>query len=133
MYAIGQQTKILEQMNTQELLQVKIQMAQLVDNYKSYEDLTPDNPPKIIVGSYWSPRYGFIRMCENVIAYDFSFPRKLIIGIEIGSKFAGGDSTIINQVRTDAKNILRNFAFNHKGYILDNYGSAYYQVGYYKE
>jgi len=113
-----------------DFLEKKNQLINLVEKYKSYEDLTIDSPPKI--SNYWSPTFGFIKLCENVTAYEnsFLFPRKIILGIQIGTRFANGNLDIINQVRSETVTILKELVIKNKGFVLNQYGSAYYQIGY---
>ena len=117
----------------QELIQIKSDLLQVIDKYKQYQDLTPGKPPAI--GGYWSPAYGDLKVVENVIAYDGydgMFVRQIVIGINIGSKFANYDRGIISALKSEIRDVLKFLVEKHGGFIFDKYGSAYSQLGWVK-
>ena len=118
----------------QDLIQVKSEMDKIVEKYKQYEDLTPNKPPA--TGGYWSPAYGYLKIVENQTAYDGYdgiFVRQIVIGVNIGSKFANYNKDIISALKSDVKSVLLSLVQNHGGFIIDKYGSAYSQLGWVKK
>lgn len=117
-------------MFNQDLIQVKSDLLQIVEKYKSYQDLTPDKPPAI--GGYWSPAYGNLTVVENAIGYEYSFARKIVIGVNIGSKFAGYNREIVSALKSEIRTVIKSLIEKHGGFIFDQCGSAYSQLGWSK-
>lgn len=115
----------------QDLIQVKSELNKVVEKYKQYEDLTPNKPP--VNGGYWSPAYGDLKIVENVIGYSYSFARNILIGVNIGSKFANYNRDILASLKAEVKAILKPVIEKHGGFIHDEYGSAYSQLGWVKK
>ena len=114
----------------QDLIQVRSELNKVVEKYKQYEDLTPNKPPAI--GGYWSPAYGNLTLVENTIGYEHSFARKIVIGVQIGSKFAGYNREIISALKSEIKTVIKPLIEKHGGFIFDQYGTAYSQLGWSK-
>lgn len=110
-----------------DISEAKIKLAAIVAKYKSYEDLTPSQPPKI--GSYWSPSYGFLRISENTTGYQYGFSVPIKIGVEIGSKFANYNYDVINSLKAEVIEVINQLIAKHGGRIYNQFGSAYSQVG----
>lgn len=110
--------------------QVKSDLENIVSRYKKYEDLTPDAPPKY--SGAWAPSYGFLRICESCTTWENGFPRAVLIGVDIGSKFAGYNFEIKKSLKEDIKNVLNKLITTHGGYIVEVCGSAYGTVGWCK-
>jgi hypothetical protein len=115
---------------TEDLIQAKSDLLQIVEKYKQHQDLTPDKPPAI--GGYWSPAYGNLTLVENAIGYEHSFARKIVIGVQIGSKFAGYDREIVSALKAEIKTVIKSLTEKHGGFIFDQYGTAYSQLGWSK-
>lgn len=113
---------------TEDLIQAKSALLQIVEKYKQHQDLTPNKPPAI--GGHWSPAYGNLTLVENIIGYEYSFAREIVIGVQIGSKFAGYNREIVSALKSEIKTVIKPLIEKHGGFIFDQYGSAYSQLGY---
>lgn len=116
------------------------QLTRLVKRYKKYERTDPDRPPA--TGSYWSPRQGFLRVAQNVRVYSsYGQSRVMKLGLEIGSKFAlpkdetdsvaavKAQQSVIEKLKREAREVLDVLAKAYGGYVVDQYGTAYSQIG----
>lgn len=104
--------------------QAKLMIEDILLKYKQYENIKIDAAPRI--GTTWSPAYGFLKICTDTIVWEYSFPRKILIGIQIGSKFANYDKKVLSDLKSEVKQVLSNFSNNQ---IIDIYGSAYSTFG----
>ncbi len=115
---------------TEDLIQAKSALLQIVEKYKQHQDLTPDKPPAI--GGYWSPAYGNLTLVENTIGYEHSFARKIVIGVNVGTRLAHFDSKVRSSLKSEIKAVLSSLVEKHGGFIFDQHGSAYSQLGWVK-
>ena len=114
-------------MKQEDILIAKAQLEALVVKYKSFENLSSDQPPKI--GTYWSPRYGFLRVSENTVIYDYGLSVRVKISVEIGSKFAENNASVNKAIRAEIIDIFNDLISKHGGSILKKYGTAYSVFG----
>lgn len=109
-----------------DLMVIKEKLESVVSKYKQHENLKPDSPPKIGgIGTYWSPRYGFLRVSENTVIYDYGLSVRVKISVEIGSKFAENNASVNKAIRAEIIDIFNDLISKHGGSILKKYGTAY--------
>lgn len=110
----------------------------LVTQYKRYERNDRDRAPER--ATCWSPRSGFIRVAQNATITEGMFHRNMGVGVQIGAKFGipkgveTRDSTtqrleIVSKVENEVKTILEPLVRTHGGAVLQQYGSAFTQIG----
>lgn len=113
---------------------VKEKLSILIKEYKKYENLSPDKPPAI--GNIYHVSYGDLILEENFTGwegYGCLFIRKILIGVQIGTRFGNYDKEIISNLKLKIRNIFKEFMSNNSGYFLyDSFGSSYHVIGIFK-
>jgi hypothetical protein len=113
-------------------------LIRLVEKYKKYERTDPDKPAAS--ARTWSPRDGRLRVIEDELHHEGMHPRRIRIGVAIGSKFASPRDerppsavrerqVVVDEVRNAARDILSALVQAHGGYIVEIYGTSYSPLG----
>jgi hypothetical protein len=109
--------------------QLKNDLIKVIDKYSAYRSADITKPSKNFIGGYFAPSFGFLRLAENVTCWDYSIPREMILGVEIGSNFSSSDRSVRQALVSEVKDILTNYSKSNKGFIVHKIGSAYSQLG----
>lgn len=114
----------------QELNQVKSELDAIIEKYAEHQDLTVDKPPAI--GTYWSPTRGDLQVIEDTVGYEYSFTRRIEIGVAIGTRFGNFDGNLQSKLKDELKEALKVLVEKHGGFIMNCSGSGYSQIGWVK-
>ncbi len=109
---------------------VKSELDAIIEKYAEHQDLTADKPPAI--GTYWSPTRGDLRVIEDTVGYEYSFPRRIEIGVAIGTRFGNFDGKLQSRVKDEVKEALKGLVEKYGGFIMNCSGSGYSQIGWVK-
>ncbi len=128
----------MERLDSIDLLPILAKLETVVAAYKKHERLDSDAPPAH--GGVWAVRSGHVKRVTNVSAQEGIFTRRIVVGVQIGTKFAEpvGESTpetraqrveVVERLKAEIKAVMAELKAAHGGFVSLISGSSYAILG----